>query len=282
MTRVLVADEAGAIETAAVQNAPQAMNTAPPWAARSAWLHNGCAVQLSPASSDSISVPESVLEQARAPTTQQARRSTSACSRVVMFTTDQEPRALAIVSTRAYLRCPPRTCAGCATNPPMSCPCGSALERDACCGPILEGKRAAKTAEALMRSRYTAYVEKQVAYIVDSHDPETRDEVDPKDVRNWAERANWQELKILSTQAGGESDENGEVEFIARFTDERDREHSHHERSTFVKRDGRWYYVDGVTPRTPPVTREAPKVGRNDACPCGSGKKYKKCHGMRA
>ena len=25
--------------------------------------------------------------------------------------------------------------------------------------------------------------------------------------------------------------------------------------------------------------REAPKVGRNDPCPCGSGKKYKKCHG---
>ena len=73
----------------------------------------------------------------------------------------------------------------------MPCPCGSALERDACCGPILAGERAAQTAEALMRSRYTAYVEKQIAYIVDSHDPETRDEVDPKDVRAWAERAKW-------------------------------------------------------------------------------------------
>jgi preprotein translocase subunit SecA len=27
------------------------------------------------------------------------------------------------------------------------------------------------------------------------------------------------------------------------------------------------------------VRREEPKVGRNDPCPCGSGKKYKKCHG---
>jgi preprotein translocase subunit SecA len=27
------------------------------------------------------------------------------------------------------------------------------------------------------------------------------------------------------------------------------------------------------------VKREEPKVGRNDPCPCGSGKKYKKCHG---
>jgi len=27
--------------------------------------------------------------------------------------------------------------------------------------------------------------------------------------------------------------------------------------------------------------RQQPKVGRNDPCPCGSGKKYKKCHGKR-
>ena len=31
-----------------------------------------------------------------------------------------------------------------------------------------------------------------------------------------------------------------------------------------------------------PITREGPKVGRNDACPCGSGKKYKQCHGKIA
>ena len=31
-----------------------------------------------------------------------------------------------------------------------------------------------------------------------------------------------------------------------------------------------------------PVRRDEPKVGRNDPCPCGSGKKYKKCHGMAA
>ena len=29
----------------------------------------------------------------------------------------------------------------------------------------------------------------------------------------------------------------------------------------------------------PPITRDAPKIGRNDPCPCGSGKKYKKCCG---
>ena len=27
------------------------------------------------------------------------------------------------------------------------------------------------------------------------------------------------------------------------------------------------------------IRRDTPKVGRNDPCPCGSGKKYKQCHG---
>ena len=36
------------------------------------------------------------------------------------------------------------------------------------------------------------------------------------------------------------------------------------------------------TSRSKPQMRSAPKVGRNDPCPCGSGKKYKKCHGKAA
>ena len=31
-----------------------------------------------------------------------------------------------------------------------------------------------------------------------------------------------------------------------------------------------------------PFRRETPKVGRNDPCPCGSGQKFKKCHGVHA
>jgi preprotein translocase subunit SecA len=34
--------------------------------------------------------------------------------------------------------------------------------------------------------------------------------------------------------------------------------------------------------KSAPIIREGPKVGRNDPCPCGSGKKYKKCHGVNA
>jgi SEC-C motif-containing protein len=164
----------------------------------------------------------------------------------------------------------------------MKCPCGTDLAFEACCGPLISGERQAPTAEALMRSRYSAYARKNTQYVVDSHDPETRADLDAEATRGWAERTEWLKLEVLATRAGGETDDTGEVEFVARFRDERDREHSHHERSTFIRRDGRWYYQDGVTPQKTPVTRAMPKVGRNDACPCGSGKKYKKCCGQNA
>jgi hypothetical protein len=35
----------------------------------------------------------------------------------------------------------------------------------------------------------------------------------------------------------------------------------------------------GMTGEVQTVRREGKKVGRNDPCPCGSGRKYKKCHG---
>mgnify|MGYP001448979805 CR=1 FL=1 len=79
--------------------------------------------------------------------------------------------------------------------------------------------------------------------------------------------------RTMNTFLGISTDlDHGEVEFIARFADDKGRELSHHERSTFVRRDGRWYFVDGVTPKQAPTKRTEP-------CPCGSGKKYKKCHG---
>jgi SEC-C motif-containing protein len=51
----------------------------------------------------------------------------------------------------------------------------------------------------------------------------------------------------------------------------------HHERSVFEKIENRWYFKEGEMMKPKQVRREAPKVGRNDPCPCGSGKKYKKC-----
>jgi SEC-C motif-containing protein len=133
-----------------------------------------------------------------------------------------------------------------------------------------------------MRSRYSAYAVKNVAYILESHDPATRAELDPEATGEWAERSEWLSLAVLNTKAGGEQDQTGEVEFMARFRDKTGKEHSHHELSTFKRVDGRWYYEDGVLPKQTPIKRTEPKVGRNDLCPCGSGKKYKKCCGAKA
>jgi SEC-C motif-containing protein len=161
----------------------------------------------------------------------------------------------------------------------MTCPCGSGAELDACCGPLLAGGKA-PTPEALMRSRYSAYATGKIDYILETHDPETRSRLDRSETQDWADRTTWTGLEILQTRGGGENDDEGEVEFRAHFRDEEDRERVHHERSTFVRRDGRWYFHDGEMVKAAPVAR-APKVGRNDPCPCGSGKKYKKCCGAR-
>jgi SEC-C motif-containing protein len=129
-----------------------------------------------------------------------------------------------------------------------------------------------------MRSRYTAYTQGTIDYVVDTHDPASRDDVDRDAAGKWSESAEWLGLEIVDTEAGGEGDDAGVVEFIATYQVE-GVEHKHHERSTFLRDDGRWYYKDGDMVKPRPVVRDQPKVGRNEPCPCGSGKKFKKCCG---
>jgi len=163
----------------------------------------------------------------------------------------------------------------------VTCHCGKGPSLEECCGPIIEGERPAPTAEALMRARYSAYVEGAIDFVVASHHPDSRDEVDEEAARNWSEEADWIGLEIIDTAAGGADDESGTVEFVARFEID-DELKFHHERSQFEKKDGQWFFSDGetITPQT--VRRATPKVGRNAPCPCGSGKKYKKCCGAAA
>jgi SEC-C motif domain protein len=68
------------------------------------------------------------------------------------------------------------------------------------------------------------------------------------------------------------------VEFVAKFREEGE-EKRHHELASFVKLKGSWFFDDGRTPPAKPIKLDGPKIGRNDACHCGSGKKFKKCHG---
>ena len=77
---------------------------------------------------------------------------------------------------------------------------------------------------------------------------------------------------------GGENDDEGYVEFIAHYS-ANGQTVEHHEHSYFKRLDGEWKFIDGEIESGVPYVREEPKIGRNDPCPCGSGKKYKKCCG---
>ena len=157
------------------------------------------------------------------------------------------------------------------------CPCGSGLAFSACCEPYLRGDKNAPTAEALMRSRYSAYVTHNVDYIVDTCISDGKRDIDREQTRRWSEESSWHGLKIVSTSKGGVNDSEGTVEFVASYTMNSLKD-QHRENAQFKKVDGKWLYDDGsITPTT--IVRETPKQGRNDPCACGSGRKYKHCCG---
>ncbi len=164
---------------------------------------------------------------------------------------------------------------------PKDCPCGSGARYSACCKPYHTGDAQPATAEALMRARYSAFATGRVDYIRDTLHPRARKDHDDDAVRRWSKESEWLGFEIVSARGGGEADARGTVEFIARFKAGGE-EQVHHEKAEFARVDGRWTFVDGKLVAGAPVVREAPKVGRNDPCPCGSGKKYKQCHGRAA
>src|SRR5437660_12530755 len=96
------------------------------------------------------------------------------------------------------------------------CPCGSGKDYDACCGPLIAGAPA-PTAEALMRSRYTAYVRGAVDHILASYTPKAAGGVDRASTEKWSRESTWLGLTVLSTEKGGPTDADGTVEFVARF-----------------------------------------------------------------
>lgn len=135
-----------------------------------------------------------------------------------------------------------------------------------------------KTAKELLQTRYKAFETGEVEYIANSHHPDTRDQVQESAIRNWSKNSKWLGLEI------GEVQEKGDKTFID-FTViyERDFErHRHTEHAEFRKHEGRWYYYDSEFPAPETIRREGEKLGRNDPCHCGSGKKFKKCHGKAA
>ena len=157
-----------------------------------------------------------------------------------------------------------------------NCPCGSALIYADCCEPVIHGQTPAVTAEQLMRARYSAHVKVAVDFLYESTHPDHRQGYDHAGTRDWAAQSQWYGLEILATSGGGSEDQSGEVEFVARFRD-RSGLRTHHERGQFEKQGGRWWFTEGIMVKSKPLSVD--KIGRNEPCPCGSGRKFKKCCG---
>jgi SEC-C motif domain protein len=120
-----------------------------------------------------------------------------------------------------------------------TCPCGSDLSYDACCGRLHRGAAPAVTAEELMRSRYSAYAVGDLDHVFRTWHPRTRpDEITASPGLTWTG------LTIVSTSGGDAGDDTGEVEFRAAYRTA-DGAGLLHERSRFERRAGRWVYVDG-------------------------------------
>ena len=120
------------------------------------------------------------------------------------------------------------------------CPCGSNLKYIKCCGQYIKLRKDALTAEALMRSRYTAYVLNDEAYLLYSWHHSTR----PEALDLYDDEVDWKQLRIVSTRLGKQQDKSGEVEFIADYLVHRTRLKIH-ELSQFVKENNRWFYLNG-------------------------------------
>lgn len=122
----------------------------------------------------------------------------------------------------------------------MPCPCGTGRTYGACCEPVHQnGAGLGTTAESLMRARYTAYVLNLADFLLASWHPDTRPPGMGEDPGN-----EWLGLEVLVTERGGALDNDGVVEFRARFR-RGDDYLELHEVSTFTRVSGRWVYVDG-------------------------------------
>lgn len=141
------------------------------------------------------------------------------------------------------------------------CPCGSQSNYADCCQRYHLGALAPNP-EALMRSRFTAFVLKLNDYLRASWHPDTRPaELDLQDSPDWVS------LRILESKDMGAT---GQVSFQAIYR--RDSGWGYlQEKSDFVRENGRWYYLEGQP------QEGSLKPGRNEPCPCGSNKKYKSC-----
>jgi SEC-C motif-containing protein len=155
---------------------------------------------------------------------------------------------------------------------PEECPCGGG-EFTVCCKPIIEGSEQAPTPERLMRARYSAYATGAIDFLEKSTHPKTRKQFDPESAEVWSRESRWLGLTILGVDSSL-ANNRAHVNFEARYEDRDGVLILHRERSLFELEGDEWRFVSGGA--IPAVSQ---KIGRNEPCPCGSGKKHKKCCG---
>ncbi len=148
------------------------------------------------------------------------------------------------------------------------CPCGSQQSYNNCCSRYISGTQIAPDAESLMRSRYTAYQRGDVSWLVESWHKSQRSPGLEELISANLPATQWLGLNVISHDYNNDSNE-AFVTFFARYC-EKNQTSAIYERSRFIREEQHWYYVDGVHLQ----------AGRNDSCPCGSGRKYKKCCGQ--
>ena len=156
------------------------------------------------------------------------------------------------------------------------CPCESGLSLGTCCGQYFDGIIFPSTPEQLLRSRYVAHVTHNHKYLIDTTHEHYKHEESEADITKWIDQLEWKGFTILTSLGGKEKDTTASIAFIVHFlvngTPQEMKETAH-----FIKENGRWLYTYGDVEGHITYRREQPKVGRNELCPCGSGKKYKKC-----
>lgn len=126
----------------------------------------------------------------------------------------------------------------------MKCPCLSKKSFENCCEPFLDQLEDPKTAEELMRSRYTAFAKNYADYLVQTHHPKTRHTVSKKDLSNFCKEVEFYKLEIHEKEAGKDKDETGIVAFKAYYQFKSKKEVIS-EKSFFEKVDGLWKYLGG-------------------------------------
>ena len=153
-----------------------------------------------------------------------------------------------------------------------NCPCCSGKQFSDCCQPFLTGNLIPTTPEALIRSRFVAYTMGNISYIQQTMRGRAAINFNASSAEHWAKRVIWIKLDVVHAKL--ENHNKAYVEFIATMVD-----HNYlsilHEKSEFSYEDEQWYYVDGVQFPTHTTTI----IARNSACPCGSLRKFKNCHG---